>query len=431
MVSHHRFLFATTFGIMTTMLSHASQAADTEASAAWHEFLSQRAGVHAQDNANELVGWDFVNRCRIYREKIIAQTGQKPDCIVVPFYSARDRIGEITEGLPSDPVTEKVIPLRALRNLAPKELSNNDGLTALPETTSPKILDTNRYLPKDAFARRVLSATANDHFGAGIMPDAPEGNGLGNNARALGHIGLTSALAKPDVGDSSAISLAGSTPVVHDEKFVGPGTGAPRESWLKELGNLKQTVPPDNALVKVPRPDRPAPKAVFGRAEVTAGLTKIDDQDLNYWQKGAVHIGPTPPPATSSIADSAAWMSGRISFARHPNEQAKPRSLDSLASAISLPPKAEETSHFSITGCAGKKPELIASSAGSAYVGSNLMDQAAARLAVKGVTGSATIADAAAPRVVAIASSAPWRVGLALVAVAAGTVATYRFFYCD
>lgn len=67
----------------------------------------------------------------------------------------------------------------------------------------------------------------------------------------------------------------------------------------------------------------------------------------------------------------------------------------------------------------------------STYVGSNLATDESARLLVRGTGAGVKLVEAAAPRVIQIARSTPWKVGWAVVLVTSGVVAAYQWVSCD
>lgn len=77
-----------------------------------------------------------------------------------------------------------------------------------------------------------------------------------------------------------------------------------------------------------------------------------------------------------------------------------------------------------------EKIKAIAGFSGGTYVGSNLTTDESARLLVRGTGAGPELVERAAPRVVQVARSTPWKVGWAVVLVTSGAAAAYQWYSC-
>jgi len=103
-----------------------------------------------------------------------------------------------------------------------------------------------------------------------------------------------------------------------------------------------------------------------------------------------------------------------------------------------LPPSVTHSSSVSAADLSSyfncklkEKAKTVFELSGSTYIASNLMDEEKSKLLVKGLARSSFVVDSVAPAVLYVSRSAPWRIGLAVVAVTAGAAVLYQFVACD
>jgi len=93
----------------------------------------------------------------------------------------------------------------------------------------------------------------------------------------------------------------------------------------------------------------------------------------------------------------------------------------------------ESTGYWSnLLDCKHKdKVKTVAGDSSEIFIGSNLMTIASARTDLLGYGANNYVARMAAPRMLRVARSAPWKIGLAAVALASSAVEAYQLFHCE
>lgn len=131
-----------------------------------------------------------------------------------------------------------------------------------------------------------------------------------------------------------------------------------------------------------------------------------------------------------------------------PPEERRPGSLllDALSGGDSHGPAAKtqpdllagapgdpNTGYWSyLVDCKRKeKVKTVAETSGEIFVGSNLITIARAQSEVRGLGANTYLTETAAPRLVRVARSAPWKIGWAAVLLTSGAIELYQFVSCE
>jgi hypothetical protein len=76
-----------------------------------------------------------------------------------------------------------------------------------------------------------------------------------------------------------------------------------------------------------------------------------------------------------------------------------------------------------------EKVKTVAETSRDTFVGSNLITITSARTELRGLGANSSLIETAAPRIVRVARSAPWKVGLVAVMATSTAIEAYQFFY--